>query len=157
MTDTDEPSSFSYEVFDRQLNTYYIMCRVLINGWEDYSTQEMNFDIRSLYTKASRLCYMADQDLALQHNDLTHQRKLANQEHLEAINQVVLGELCPFMRDIVEKYRETNIMEGHKSPMFSGQLSFLFPKLKDLLIQDGMTENNLDELLTNIIFIEKEM
>lgn len=60
MTDTDEPSSFSYEVFDRQLNTYYIMCRVLINGWEDYSTQEMNFDIRSLYTKASRLCYMAD-------------------------------------------------------------------------------------------------
>ncbi len=41
--------------------------------------------------------------------------------------------------------------------MFSGQLSFLFPKLKDLLIQDGMTENNLDELLTNIIFIEKEM
>ena len=46
MTDTDEPSSFSYEVFDRQLNTYYIMCRVLINGWEDYSTQEMNFDIR---------------------------------------------------------------------------------------------------------------
>ena len=83
MTDTDEPSSFSYEVFDRQLNTYYIMCRVLINGWEDYSTQEMNFDIRSLYTKASRLCYMADQDLALQHNDLTHQRKLANQEHLE--------------------------------------------------------------------------
>ena len=157
MTDTDEPSSFSYEVFDRQLNTFYTMCRVLINGWEDYSTQEMNFDIRSLYTKASRLCYMADQDLALQHNDLTHQRKLANQEHLEAINQVVLGELCPFMRDIVEKYRETNLMEGHKSPMFSGQLSFLFPKLKDLLIQDGMTENNLDELLTNIIFIEKEM
>lgn len=157
MTATELQTTFSYEVFDRQLNTNYIMCRVLINGWEDYSTQEMNFDIRSLYTKASRLCYMADQDLALQHNDLTHQRKLANQEHLEAITQVVLVELCPFMRDIVEKYRETNLMEGHKSPMFSGQLSFLFPKLKDLLIQDGMTENNLDELLTNIIFIEKEM
>ena len=157
MTETEIQPTFSYEVFDRQLNTFYIMCRVLINGWEDYSTQEMNFDIRSLYTKASRLCYMADQDFALQHNDLTHQRKLANQEHLEAITQVVLCELCPFMRDIVEKYKETNMLEGHKSSMFSGQLSFLFPKLKDLLIQNGLTENNLNDLKKNIIIVEKKM
>ena len=78
MTETDElQPTFSYEVFDRQMETYYMMCQVLIQGWEDYGTQEMNFDIRSLCTKASRLCYMADQGLALQYADLTQQRKLA--------------------------------------------------------------------------------
>ena len=157
MTDTEEQPTFSYEVFDRQLNTYYRMCRVLINGWEDYSTQEMNFDIRSLCTKASRLCHMADQDLALQHSDLIHQRKLTNQKHLEVINQVIIGELCPFMRNIITKYKETNALEGHKTNMFSGQMSKLFPKLKDLLIEDGMTESNLDELLANISVVEKEL
>ena len=91
MTDKDEQQSpFSYEVFDRQLNTFYMMCQVFIQGWEDYSTQEMNCDIRSLCTKASRLCYMADQDLALQHNDLTHQRKFINQSHLGTISQIVI-------------------------------------------------------------------
>lgn len=158
MTDTEgQQSSFSYEVFDRQLNTYYMMCRVLINGWGDYSTQEMNFDIRSLYIKASRLCYMADQDLALQHNDMTHQRKLANQEHLEAINQVVVGELCPFMKDVINKYKQSNILEGHKSSMFSGQMNMLFPKLKDLLMEDGMTEGDIDEILANINIVEKKL
>lgn len=157
MTEPEEQSSFSYEVFDRQLNTFYMMCRVLINGWEDYSTQEMNFDIRSLCTKTSRLCYMADQDLALQHNDLTHQRKLANQEHLETINQVVVGELCPFVKEVIENYKKTKVLEGHKAPMFSGQMGLLFPKLRELLMEDGMTEDNLDELLQNINIVEKEM
>lgn len=156
MTEPEEQPSFSYEVFDRQLNTFYLMCRVFINGWDDYSTQEMNFDIRSLCTKASRLCYMADQDLALQHSDLTHQRKLINQNHLEVIHQIVIGELCPFMKSIVNNYKETNVLEGHKSPLFSGQMSILFPKLKELLMEDGMTENNIDELLQNIIIVEKE-
>lgn len=99
MTEKEEQQSrFSYEVFDRQLNTFYLMCQVFIQGWEDYSTQEMNCDIRSLCTKASRLCYMADQDLALQHNDLTHQRKFINQSHLGTISQIVINEMSPFLK-----------------------------------------------------------
>ena len=59
--------AFSYKVFDRQLDNFAMMLKVLMDGWEDYSSQEMTFDIHSLCTKASRLCYLADQDLALQH------------------------------------------------------------------------------------------
>ena len=130
MTDKDEQQSpFSYEVFDRQLNTFYMMCQVLMQGWEDYSTQEMNFDIRSLCTKASRLCYMADQDFALQHNDLTHQRKFINQTHIDNISQIVINEMSPFLKKIIENYQATKILEGHKSGMFSAQMSILFPKL----------------------------
>lgn len=153
-TDTEEPS-FSYEVFDRQLNTYYLMCQVLLNGWEDYSTQEMNFDIRSLCAKASRLCYMADQDLALQHSDLTHQRKLINQQHLDTITQLVIGEMSPFMKKIVEEFKLTKVLEGHKSPMFSAQMSNLFPKLKELLLDEGMSEDSIVDIVSDINTVEK--
>lgn len=108
MTEKEEQQSrFSYEVFDRQLNTFYMMCQVLMQGWEDYSTQEMNCDIRSLCTKASRLCYMADQDLALQHNDLTHQRKFINQTHLSTISQIVINEMTPFLKKVIDRYKAT--------------------------------------------------
>ncbi len=54
--------AFRYEVFDRQLQNFCMMTEVMINGWNDYSTQEMVFDINSLYIKAE-LCYMADPGL----------------------------------------------------------------------------------------------
>ena len=114
MTDKDEQQSpFSYEVFDRQLNTFYMMCQVLMQGWEDYSTQEMNFDIRSLCTKASRLCYMADQDFALQHNDLTHQRKFINQTHIDNISQIVINELFRKGADVVYDKADMLHVSGH--------------------------------------------
>ena len=156
MTEKEEQQSrFSYEVFDRQLNTFYMMCQVLMQGWEDYSTQEMNFDIRSLCTKASRLCYMADQDFALQHNDLTHQRKFINQTHIDNISQIVINEMSPFLKKIIENYQATKILEGHKSGMFSAQMSILFPKLHELLIEDGMSENSIANFLTDINIVEK--
>lgn len=154
MTEPELQPDFSYEAFDRQLETYYMMCRVLIHGWEDYSTQEMNFDIRSLCIKASRLCYMADQDLALQHADPTHRRKLANQKHLEKMSQVVIGELCPFLRTVVNRYHETKQLQGHQSPMFTAKMSLLLPKLKDVLMDDGMREGNLDDFLSDIQTVE---
>ena len=67
-----EDNALSYEVFDRQLNNFYRMLHVLMEGWDDYSPQELTFDIRSLCTKANRLCHMAVQDLALQHSDIAH-------------------------------------------------------------------------------------
>jgi len=155
MTETELQPAFSYEVFDRQLETYYMMCQVLVHGWEDYGTQEMNFDIRSLCIKASRLCYMADQDLALQHADLTHHRKLANEHHLNKVTQVVGSELCPFLRDVVNRYRETKVLQGHKSPLFTAQMSILLPKLKDILMDDGMKEEELDDFISDIQTVER--
>ena len=154
MTETELQPTFSYEVFDRQLETYYMMCQVLIHGWEDYGTQEMNFDIRSLCTKASRLCYMADQDLAQQHADLTHHRKLANNHHLEKMSQVVVGELFPFLRDVINRYHEIKMLQGHKSPMFDAQMSVLLPKLKEVIMDDGMKEDELEKILLGIQMVE---
>ena len=156
MTEKEEQQSrFSYEVFDRQLNTFYMMCQVLMQGWEDYSTQEMNCDIRSLCTKASRLCYMADQDLALQHNDLTHQRKFINQTHLGTISQIVINEMTPFLKKVIDRYKTTKKLEGHKSGMFSAQMSMLFPKLHELLIEDGMAEDSIANLGADINIVER--
>lgn len=155
MTNTEESQfAFSYEVFDRQLNTFNMMCHVLIDSWEDYSTQEMNFDIQSLCTKASRLCYMADQDLVLQLNDMSHQRSLMNKHHLESITQLIVNDLSPFSKKVVDHYRETKILSGHKSGMFNAQMSVLFPKLKNLLMQDGMQENDLAHMLSDIVDVE---
>lgn len=156
MTDTENAQpSFSYEVFDRQLNTFYMMCHVLVDGWDDYSTQEMSFDIRSLCIKASRLCYMADQDLALQLNDMSQQRNLMNKHHLESVTQLITKHLTPFSKKVVSQYQETKVLAGHKSGMFSAEMSVLFPKLKDILLQDGMSEDSIKELFSSIVVVEK--
>ena len=44
--------AFSYEVFDRQLDNFAMMLKVLMDGWEDYSSQEMTFDIHSQIGRA---------------------------------------------------------------------------------------------------------
>lgn len=39
--------------------------------------------------------------------------------------------------------------------MFSAQMSILFPKLHELLIEDGMSENSIANFLTDINIVEK--
>lgn len=155
MTETNElQTAFNYDVFDRQLETYYMMCQVLIREWEDCGTQEMSFDIRSLCTKASRLCCLADQDLALQHADPTHRRKLANEHHLKNMEKVIV-ELSPFFRGVANHYRDTKELQGHKSPLFAAQASILLPKLRDVLMDDGMGEQELENMLSDIQTVEQ--
>ena len=70
MNEDKDEIEFSYEVFDRQLDNFCRMLSILVDAWEDYSPQELTFDIRSLCTKATRLCYMAEKDMVLQHNEV---------------------------------------------------------------------------------------
>ena len=90
--------AFSYEVFDRQLDNFAMMLKVLMDGWEDYSSQEMTFDIHSLCTKASRLCYLADQDLALQHTDVSHHRKEQNETYFTSFELIITTQFTKFMK-----------------------------------------------------------
>ncbi len=145
---------FSYEVFDRQLDHFCMMLQVMMNGWEDYSSQEMTFDIQSLCTKAARLCYMADQDLALQHADVTHQRKEQNELYLTSIDLLITTHFSQFMRKVVEGVKEGKRVEGHKSPMITSQMSFIFPKIGELLKMDGMTDESMHTMHEEIIQIE---
>ena len=49
---------FSYEVFDRLIDTLLMMGNMVTYAWEDYGTQEISLDIKSLVIKkkdASRI------------------------------------------------------------------------------------------------------
>ena len=88
--------AFSYEVFDRQLDNFAMMLK-----WENYSSQEMTFDIHSLCTKASRLCYLADQDLALQHTDVSHHRKEQNETYFTSFELIITTQFTKFMKKVL--------------------------------------------------------
>ena len=77
----DIASVFSYEMFDRQMNSFISMWNMLTDAWDDYGTQELTFDILSLSLKAARLCLMADEDMARQNQDLKRSRRLKNMKY----------------------------------------------------------------------------
>lgn len=154
ITDIDTNVAFSYEVFDRQLNHFLMMIQVLMEGWEDYCSEEMTFDIKSLCTKASRLCYMADQDLALQHADVIHQRKEQNEQIRSQLEELMSRRLVPFVLQVVNGIKDGKMLEGHESPMFPSQLSGIFPRIFDLLKMQGMGMERLLELQGFIVKAE---
>lgn len=151
----DMNASFSYEVFDRQLEHFQSMLQVLMEGWDDYSSQEMTCDINSLCIKAARLCYMADQDLALQHADVPRQRKEQNEYWLPLMEELVKKKFTPFVFQIISDINMGKLPEGHESPMFPSQLSGIFPRLFDLLAMEGMEKERMHELQGIIIMGEK--
>lgn len=109
MNEDKDEIEFSYEVFDRQLDNFCRMLSILVDAWEDYSPQELTFDIRSLCTKATRLCYMAEKDMVLQHNDIAKQRKEQNETHEVSISIIVMQKFTPLMAHIMEDMkRETD-------------------------------------------------
>ena len=154
MTNLDTNVAFSYEVFDRQLSNFLQMSEVLVDGWEDYDSQEMSCDIKSLYIKASRLCYMADQDLALQHADVTQERREKNEQFHNQMEELMSGKLVPFVQQVVCKTKDGKMLEGHELPMFPSQLSGIFPRIFDLLKMQGMGLERLLELQEIIVKAE---
>lgn len=100
----DTQPQFRYEVFDRQLLTMQKMCEVLYDGWEDYGTQEMTFDIRSMCAKVMRLCSMCDADYAVQQNDLLHQRSGDNERYLQMVRMLLQEKLTPILLDVIYKH-----------------------------------------------------
>lgn len=108
MNEDKDEIEFSYEVFDRQLDNFCRMLSILVDAWEDYSPQELTFDIRSLCTKATRLCYMAEKDMVLQHNDIAKQRKEQNETHEVSISIIVMQKFTPLMAHIMEDMKKGN-------------------------------------------------
>lgn len=150
----NKDASFSYEVFDRQLKHFCMMVQVLMDGWEDYSSQELAFDINSLCTKVSRLCYMADQDLALQHADVIHQRKEQNEDWHSEMEILVKIKFSPFVFRVLNELKEGKILQGHESPMFPSELSSIFPRIFDLLEMEGMGKEKMQQLQGIIVMGE---
>ncbi|MGM9733883.1 MAG: hypothetical protein ACI3YT_07185, partial [Prevotella sp.] len=118
---------FNYEMFDRQMNTFLTMWRVMIDGWDDYGPQELTFDILSLSAKASRLCLMADEDMARQLRDLKNSRKVSNIKYAAILAKMMNEDIVPMMKKAIETVRSTHRLESHRWPVMSAGMTKLLP------------------------------
>ena len=155
MTGINMNVALSYEVFDRQLHNFLQMSEVLVDGWEDYDSKEMTCDINSLYIKASRLCYMAEQDLVLQHADVTQERREENKQFHNQMEDLLKNKLSPIVLDVLTGLKEGRMLVGHESPMFSSELSSIFPHLFDLFEMEEMDMEKINGLQMGIQTMEK--
>lgn len=131
MNEDKDEIEFSYEVFDRQLDNFCRMLSILVDAWEDYSPQELTFDIRSLCTKATRLCYMAEKDMVLQHNDIAKQRKEQNETHEVSISIIVMQKFTPLMAHIMEDMKKGKQIEGKRIKVAPLDMTRILPKLNE--------------------------
>lgn len=153
---TDSASPLNYDAFDRQLDHFVRMMELLVDGWKDRNQQEMTFDIGSLCIKASKLCYMADQDLALQHTDATQGRKKENEQMLSQLEELMRC-FAPFVMLMISTLNDTRMFLGKESPMFPFKVSVIFPRIFDLLKMEGMTIEKLNYLQGILVMAENMM
>lgn len=118
---------FSYEMFDRQMKTFLTMWNVMIDGWDDYGPQELTFDILSLSAKASRLCLMADEDMARQLRNLKNSRKVSNINYSAMLTNMMTDKIAPMMKKAIEMMRTTKRLESHRWPVMSKGMTKLLP------------------------------
>ena len=124
---SDISEIFSYEMFDRQMETFIKMWNVLIGGWDDYGSQELTFDILSLSAKASRLCLMADVDMSRQLRDLKNSRKLSNIRYVDTIAKMINDGVAPMMHKAIESMHSTHQLESHRWPVLKDGMTKLLP------------------------------
>ena len=128
----DIASVFSYEMFDRQMNTFIAMWNMLIGAWNDYGTQELTFDILSLSSKVARLCLMADEDMVRQNHDLQRSRKLRNMEYAATLEKMVTERITPLVQDAIRRVRSEGRLEGHKWKRTTVTILSMLPQLDDI-------------------------
>ena len=150
-------TEFNYEAFDRQMEALLQMSMILIRGWDDYAAQELTFDIRSLCVKGSRLCSLADQDLALQQADLTHARRQANQYFYVQLNELVTKQLSPLMTRVVDDIRNKKTLDRPSSAAYRQEMSDLLPRLGQWLASDNTGKERFEQMVGNFTMVEKQL
>ena len=153
--DTNQITPFDYVRFDRQMNTFLHMIQVLVEGWEDYGTQELTFDILSLSAKAARLCLMSDEDFSLQNSDITRSRKLMNLHYRMTMEMLIEQQLVPKMKDAIQRIQTTGRLEGVKWPAVTTDIIQMLPLLDGA---DGDTDGHtFSDLTDSVRLIEKAL
>lgn len=140
------PEDFSYEMFDRQIQTFLGMWRIVIDGWDDYATQEMTFDIMSLSAKAARLCVLTDIDMSLQITDITDTRRQRNIEYYAALENLMGGDIANLMVKAVKSMRTTGRLEGRRWPKPVTTVVTMLSQFDSFDVVDGSGENCFGEL-----------
>lgn len=156
MNEDKDEIEFSYEVFDRQLDNFCRMLSILVDAWEDYSPQELTFDIRSLCTKATRLCYMAEKDMVLQHNDIAKQRKEQNETHEVSISIIVMQKFTPLMAHIMEDMKKGKQIEGKRMKVAPLDMTRILPKLNDFFETDELGKGSTIDV-NEVTQLQKEL
>lgn len=150
MTDQE----FSYEAFDRQVNSLINQGLLLVNGYADSTTTELNLDLRSLYIKASKVCVLADIDFRLQHENFCKERAEQNINFHNRMNLFVVGVFSPFLNGVVERFRTEGRFEGIKAGLYPYSISEVLPWLKEI---PEINAAGMDDTIAAACVIEKEM
>ncbi len=116
---------WDFEAYDRQLDNLLKMCNILLDGWNDYNTSELDCDLRSLRTKAAKVCYLAEQDMAMQMNDVTRLRQCRNEQYYVAFTSLVYQDFVPLMRQVVNGIHNRERLEGRNLPTYTTSMSKL--------------------------------
>ena len=150
-------TDFNYEAFDRQMENLLQMSAVLLQGWDDYAAQELTFDIRSLCVKGSRLCSLADQDLALQQADLTHARRQRNQYFYTRMNELVVEHLSLLLTRVVDDIRHHKTLDRPSAASYKQEMSELLPRLGQWMEQGSAEKGRFDQMLQDYTKVEREL
>lgn len=126
-----------YTLYDRQLTVFCNATKTLVAGWQEYSAMELTMDLRSLCIKGARLCYMADQDVVWQQEDLTHSRLASNKLWQERLHSLLTEHLAPMIAEVTENFHKGMPFSGVKLPRYDGEFADFLPHLLPSLAESG--------------------
>ena len=152
----DTATVFDYQTYDRQMASFINMSYVLIEEWDDYTMQEMSYDLRSLCIKGSRLCGMTDYDLALQQEDLTDSRQVMNQDYYIEFNSLIKS-LTDLLHRTVNRVRAYKEIKKPDASVYQQNLTTLMPKLGKWITLDEQQEVSLMSFVSEIPQIVDEI
>lgn len=144
---------FTYQTFDRQVQNLVAMASTVIDGWDEYNSMEMNLDLKSLNIKASKLCYMADEDRSRQmSNIVVQERQRENYELYMLVGEFVEKQLNPFVTGVTARIRSGEGLKGRNNQSVHQNVSELMPQIAKLISWD-----NIDEIVETTSAAEKVM
>ena len=152
----DTATVFEYQTYDRQLASFINMSYVLIEEWEDYTMQEMSYDLRSLCIKGSRLCGMTDYDLALQQEDLTDSRKTINQDYFIEFNNLIKI-LTDLLHRTVNRVHVFKKIEKPDASEYQQNLTTLMPKLGKWITIDKQQKDSMESFMSEVPLVVDEI
>ena len=107
--------SFNYESFDRQMEGFLSMSYLMIDEWDECTSEEMTSDLYSLCIKGARLCNMIDTDLALQQQDLTQSRHGKNQDYYLRLNEI-MRPLSELIFKAMDEMKQQKTLRTQRTP-----------------------------------------
>ena len=117
------------------------MCEMLVTSWDDYTSQELSLDLKSLTVKGARLCVLADMDWAQQQCDITFWRRNINRDLLQTFSSFVKEQFAPLLLSTLADMN--SLIAADK-----GKRHEQLPSPMQLfgILQDGISEEDVENV-----------